>query len=179
MNPKIWEEIFKNEGGLYFRDGLHTKYGIAFEHNVNYLSPFGITEPEQIKDLKPEEAKEIYKVKYLPKSKADKLPDNLAYTHLDFFINKWTQANKTLQEVCNDVLSTNLVIDGILGPKSMSAIAIMTGGYQDEIIADLYNFKRVQFYHELCQRKRKTFGYDKNFVLDLYASWLRRCRRLV
>ena len=178
MNPKIWEEIFKNEGGLYFRDGLHTNYGIAFEHNVNYLAPFGITEPEQIKDLTHEQAQIIYEKKYLPKSKAQTLGDNLSYTHLDFFINKWTQANKTLQEVCNDLLSTKLDIDGVLGPKSMSAIAIMIGGYQDAIIADLYNFKRVQFYHELCQNKRKTFGYDKKFVLDLYASWLRRCRRL-
>lgn len=178
MNPKIWEEILKNEGGYYTRDGLHTNFGIAFEHNINFVKPFGIDHPEQIKNLKKEEAIEIYKVKYLPRSKADQLPDNVAYTHLDFFINKWTEANKTLQEVCNDVLSTNLVLDGILGPKSMSAISIMTGGYQDEIICDLYNLKRMKFYHELCQSKRKNFGYDKNFVLDLYASWLRRCRRL-
>ena len=181
MNPEIWKEILKNEGGWYTRDGVEggTYKGIAWQYNQEELHEIGIKTVEEFKSMTDDQVIRFYSKNYLPKSKADQLPDNLAYTHLDFFINKWTIANKTLQELCNDLLGSSLEVDGILGQNSMGAISIALGGFDDKVLCDMYNLKRMKFYHELCQNKRKTFGYDKNFVLDLYASWLRRCRRLV
>lgn len=180
MNPLIWNQILESEGGWYTRDGVEggTYKGIAWQYNQEELREIGITTVEDFKSMSDSKVVEFYSKKYLPPSKADILPDNLAYTHLDFFINKWTAANRVLQELCNDVIGSELKIDGRIGSKSTQAIYNLLHSMPDELLCDLYNLKRMKFYHELCQKRRKEIGYDKAFVLDLYASWLRRCRRL-
>lgn len=174
MIDEILKKILKNEGGIYFRDGLSTKYGIAFEHNINLLRELGINEPNDIRGLEEVQAIEIYKKKYLPKCHANLMGKNLAYTHFDFFINKYRSANKILQEVINDIVLEPISVDGGIGDETLGALEVVLDHINDETLCNLYNLKRMKFYHELIKKKRKK-KHDKDYLLDLYQSWLDRC----
>lgn len=188
IHPDVWALILKNEGGYYTRDGVSggTYKGIAWEYNVDTLKEFGVHTFDQFKSMTDETVIRFYSHKYLPFCKADKLGNNLAYTHLDFCINKWKRANEVLQMVCNDVIGSVLKVDGIIGHKTMNAVSIMRMAMDDKFLCDLYNLKRMKYYHKKIQdKRRKQFGeINKEVVdqlqykLDLYNSWMRRCRRL-
>ena len=97
------------EGG-YVNDprdpGGETKYGISKRSFPN----------EDIKNLTPERAYEIYKENYWDKVKADYLPWPVNYLVFDFAVHSGpARAAKTLQKVLG------IVQDGIVGAKTISA----------------------------------------------------------
>jgi len=127
-----FEDAFKIvlgfEGG-YVNDsddrGGETNYGITAS-TLNSAKtkgwiPFNVT----IQNIKLEHAKIIYKKGYWDVVKADSLPDPLDLIIFDAAINHGPNAAvKLLQGSLNSILNvgTSLVVDGIIGPKTLSAV---------------------------------------------------------
>lgn len=90
---KIVNLVVNTEGGFVddpMDSGGATKYGVAFNYNKKELKElFNITKPEQMRDLTPDQAKQLYYHKYYAGSGAAGLSDvDLAYIHFDAAVNQ-------------------------------------------------------------------------------------------
>ena len=102
--------LLKAEGG-YVNDpydpGGETNFGISKRSYPN----------EDIAAMTPERASELYKRDYWTPIQGDKLPDKMAVVLLDSAVNQGVMTAITLLQV-----SLKLHVDGIMGPKTLSAI---------------------------------------------------------
>lgn len=111
---RAFEILLKHEGG--FSDhaadpGGKTRFGVteAVAREVGYRG--------DMRDLPLDLAKRIYRERYWDAVKADELPASLRYVVFDAAVNSGPgQAIKWLQR------SAGAVDDGVLGPKTMTAI---------------------------------------------------------
>lgn len=161
-------QLLKNEGGYSNRasdKGGATKYGITekvarqngYKGDMRYL-------PEN-------KAKEIYYKQYWLQSKADKvslISFNIAFILFDFSVNSGVKnAVKKLQTAINKIIKninnkTELKVDGIIGPKTLSEIK-----YLDENILFLaYTTEILKYYTSL---KNEKTGFKANG-----AGWINR-----
>lgn len=87
----VYPHVLTVEGG-YVNDphdsGGPTKFGISLNNNRGYLRAYGIVDAETMKDLRLDQAVEIYYRKYWLPSQADEIPDTrLALVYFDHCIN--------------------------------------------------------------------------------------------
>jgi len=158
--------VIQKEGG-YVNDpydrGGETKYGIS-KRSYPYLD---------IKNLTLQQAKEIYYRDYWIPSKAYLLPPQLAIMHFDTAVNTGIKtANKILQKALNRQ-GFNLVVDGIIGPKTLSAVK---NANLSKLLAD-YTIERNRYYLKLGNQRyirgwlnRSISVYD--FVMKQTATLL-------
>jgi len=137
-----FNSLIQKEGG-YINDpydrGGETKYGIS-KNTYKHLD---------IKNLTLQQAKEIYYRDYWIPSKADKLPDQLAIMHFDMAVNAGVKrANQILQRALNKQ-GFNLVVDGIIGPKTLSAVKKAN---LSKLLAD-YTIERNRYYARTGQTR--------------------------
>lgn len=116
------------EGG-YSNDpadkGGETNYGITASTLNSAKAKGWVPSNITIKNIKLDHAKTIYKKGYWDVVKADSLPDPLDLIIFDAAINHGPNAAvKLLQGSLNSILNvgTSLVVDGIIGPKTLSAV---------------------------------------------------------
>lgn len=124
----------------------------------------------KMKDLPLSIAKAIYKKEYWDKLKLDSVNNQvIAEIAFDIGVNAGIGvAAKMLQEMVNFMTTSNIEVDGKIGPKTLNKInAIKTKNDNEEAIALL---SMLQGEHYLnCMRKREA-----NEVFSL--GWLRRAR---
>jgi hypothetical protein len=99
------EGVFPADGktGLYFADGFHTNFGIAYEFNRRRLGEFGIVDPDQIDKLTFGQAAQIYREKYWSGSPAAYIQNQkLAESFFDFAVNVGRARSwRYLARLCN------------------------------------------------------------------------------
>lgn len=118
---KALSQTLKNEGG-YINDkrdsGGETNYGItkAKARECGYKG--------KMCDIPFNKVKEIYYNEYWKKTNAENIQNfNLAFLLFDFAVNSGvTNACKKMQTAINKVSGSKLVIDGIIGQKTIKAI---------------------------------------------------------
>jgi lysozyme family protein len=136
--------MFGDEGGYSNRAtdrGGPTKYGITAKTLASHRGVGSVT-ANQVKNLKIEEARDIYIGSYWAPSGGDVLPDGLDYAAFDFGVNSGPlTAVKKLQEVLG------ITVDGWIGPQTRSAVAQYAGGIQ-QLIED-YCARRMAFLRSL------------------------------
>lgn len=150
-------QTLKNEGVLNGKTGYvnskndsggETNYGItkAVARECGYKG--------KMCDLPYETAKQIYYNEYWKKSNAANMPNfNLAFFLFDFAVNSGvSNACKKLQTAINKVSGSNLVIDGIIGQKTITAIEKYTKG---------------EYYHFFVNKIEKTYIAE---ILAYYTS---------
>lgn len=131
-----FEDAFKIvlgfEGG-YNNDpndkGGETNYGITVTTLESAKAKGWVPSNISIKNLKLIHAKTIYKNGYWNAVKADDLPYPLDLIMFDMAVNHGpSTAVKLLQQSLNSILKvgTNLVVDGIIGPKTLAAVKDVT-----------------------------------------------------
>ena len=112
---KAIEFVLKHEGGYVFdRDdpGGETKYGISKRAYPQL----------DIKSLTKEEAKAIYRRDYWEKIKGDELPFKVACVLLDSAVNCGVfKASLWFQMAIKQICKENIVLDGIIGKKTLKA----------------------------------------------------------
>ena len=123
--------------------GGETKYGISKRSYPDV----------DIKNLTKEEAKEIYIKDYWNKYKCNELPYPVNFVYVDAIINSGPKTSgKLLQESAN-VLGHNLVVDGLVGPKTRKAVSSI-----DPItLSSVYINKRMIFYRHIAKGRSKNF----------------------
>lgn len=145
---KSLDSVFLHEGGFvnHPKDpGGATNFGITIGTLSNHLGREATV--EEVNDLDPKVAAEIYKSNYWDKVKGDELPDGLATSMMDFAVNSGPgRATKVLQEILG------VDVDGALGPKTLAAVKEED---PKELIRKL-NLERMKFLKGL--KNWKTFG---------------------
>ena len=160
---KIFEYILSVEGG-YSNDkadkGGKTKYGII-EVEARKYGYKG-----DMKDLSKEIAEDIYKNKYYLSNNLDKIKDKrVALSIADWTINSGNWGTKKAQQTVNILKGDVLVVDGVLGEKSIQAI--------NSINPEMF----LTQYHEL-QRKFYKAIVDNNPSQSVFLKgWLNRVTR--
>lgn len=159
----IFEYILMVEGG-YSNDkadkGGKTKYGII-EVEARKYGYMG-----DMKDLTKDIAEDIYKNKYYLSNNLDKIKDKrVALSMADWTINSGNWGTKKAQQTVNILKGDILVVDGILGEKSIQAI--------NSINPEIF----LTQYHEL-QRKFYQAIVDYNSSQKVFLKgWLNRVAR--
>lgn len=156
---KFLNYIFKVEGG-YTDDkndrGGKTTWGITEEE----ARDFGYTGDMQ--NLTKDFAKNIYLKKYYLGNKLDKIiDDRVALSIFDWAVNSGRRGIKKAQIVANK-FGANLVIDGIIGNKTLEAINSMN---PEEFLKE---------YHELQRTFYKNLAAKDSTQEDFLKGWLNR-----
>lgn len=141
---QCFERLIGHEGGYSNHPndpGGETMWGITKRVAVEN----GYTGP--MRALTREQAKAIYKRAYWDKAKADQYDGAISFQLFDAAVNHGiTQAIKFLQR------AVGTTADGIVGPKTLAAIAAMD---VDDVLMR-FNAERLQFYTDLSTWN--TFG---------------------
>lgn len=152
-------QTLKNEGVLNGKTGyVNSKNDSGGETN------FGITVAKarecgykgKMCDLPYETAKQIYYNEYWKKSNAQNMPNfNLAFLLFDFSVNSGVvNACKKLQTAINKVSGSSLVIDGIIGQKTIAEI-------------EKYTKQERGYFHFFVNKIEKTYIAE---ILSYYTS---------
>lgn len=159
----IFEYILMVEGG-YSNDkadkGGKTKYGII-EVEARKYGYKG-----DMKDLTKDIAEDIYKNKYYLSNNLDKIKDKrVSLSIADWTINSGNWGTKKAQQTVNILKGDILVVDGILGEKSIQAI----NSINPEIFLTQYHELQRKFYHAIVEHNSS----QKVFL----KGWLNRVAR--
>tara|TARA_R100000773_G_C4219542_1_gene118141 strand:- start:2705 stop:3217 length:513 start_codon:yes stop_codon:yes gene_type:complete len=101
----------------------------------------------EMKNLTPEDVKDLYKKRYWDRAKCDDLPSGIDFFTFTFAVNSGpSRSAKTLQSVIG------ATVDGGIGPKTLAQLA----EHNTETVLKNFHAKRQSFYEGL--RTFQTFG---------------------
>lgn len=149
--------VLKHEGG-YVNDpndlGGETKYGIS-KRSYPHLD---------IKNLTVEQAVEIYKRDWWDRYKYESIGDlDIAAKVFDLAVNMGANpAHRILQKAVNFVSSSNLKVDGVIGPLTLAALADADAAK----VRRAMEFYAAEYYYSLAKARPA----NRNFLL----GWLNR-----
>lgn len=154
---KFLDYIFEVEGG-YTNDkndrGGATNFGIIEEE----AREFGYT--GDMRNLTKDFAENIYLKKYYLGNKLDKiLNDKVALSIFDWAVNSGGRGIKKAQIVANK-FGTNLIIDGIIGNKTLEAI----NSINPEAFLKEYHELQRTFYRNLAAKDRTQEDFLKGWL---------------
>ena len=155
---KIFEYILMVEGG-YSNDkadkGGKTKYGII-EVEARKYGYKG-----DMKDLTKEIAEDIYKNKYYLSNNLDKIKDKrVALSIADWTINSGNWGTKKAQQAVNILKGEILVVDGVLGEKSIEAI----NSIRPEMFLNQYHVLQRRFYQAIVDHNASQKVFLKGWL---------------
>jgi lysozyme family protein len=159
---KAFDLLMINEGGFVHDPddpGGRTNYGIT----EGFLRAIG--DHRDPAELSKEEAREIYRVHFWRRVKADELPEPLATMVFDAAVNHGVGgATKMMQELCNAYLGSGLKVDGAFGPRTLAAVN------------ELWQAYGMQAVGMLLERRRRLYDGHKAFW-KFGRGWYNRLRQ--
>lgn len=154
---KFLDYILEVEGGFTDDEndrGGKTNWGITEEE----AREFGYT--GDMRNLTKDFAKNIYLKKYYLGNKLDKIKnDKVALSIFDWAVNSGGKGIKKAQIVANK-FGTNLIIDGIVGNKTLEAI----NGINPEAFLKEYHKMQRTFYENLAAKDSTQEGFLKGWL---------------
>lgn len=152
MAVKTYDEalsrLLKDEGGYSNHPsdpGGPTNFGITITDYRRYRNPSASA--ADVKNMRVDEAKQIYKSKYWNAMRCDALPAGVDYAVFDYGVNSGIgRAPKVLQRVLN------VPVDGVIGPVTLAAVLSSDPVKTVNAICD----ERMQFLRQL--KTWPTFG---------------------
>jgi len=158
------------EGG-YSNDpndkGGETNYGITAATLESAKAKGWVPSNISIRNLKLNHAKIIYKNGYWNAVKVDDMPHPLDLIMFDMAINHGVnQAIKLLQKTLNSMLDFNLVVDGIIGPKTMAAVEKLTNADHLRCLCVYILLNRVEFYTSIIQSNKTQEKFFKGWIVN-------------
>ena len=165
---EIIGDIIKREGGYVNHPndkGGATKYGIT----LKTLSAFRGREcsENEIKKLSKSAAELIYRNEYYKRPGIDRLPQGIQPVVLDMAVNAGPRrAVKILQNTINEfhLLDAELIVDGIIGTKTISACADNINKYGANEVVDFYTENRIKFYKRLAKKDETQKVFLKGWI---------------
>ncbi len=158
------------EGG-YSNDpadkGGETNYGITTATLESAKAKGWVQSSVSIKNLKLNHAMVIYKNGYWNAVKADNLPYPLDLIMFDMAVNHGVNtAIKLLQKTLNSMLDFNLVVDGIIGQKTMTAIDKLTNTDHLRCLCSYVLLNRVELYMSIIQSNKTQEKFFKGWIVN-------------
>lgn len=161
---QLFETVKHNEGRGYDPDDPAgaTIYGIAkiyHEEEYNKLIAL-INEGKENTDEFKQTLYDVYYSIYTEhQSVANLLPGPIKWQYFDFYFNAGKHANETLQKTINQLDIANLVVDGIIGPKTKGVVKKID--WTSTLISTFYStytVNRVDWYNEQRHKSGKFVG---------------------
>ncbi len=147
--------------------GGRTKYGITASTLESAKTKGWVPSNVTIKNLKLDHAKTIYKKGYWDVVKADSLPHPLDLIIFDMAVNHGVNsAIKLLQKTLNSMSGFNLVVDGIIGQKTMTAIDKLTNTDHLRCLCAHVLLNRVELYTSIIQGNKTQERFFKGWVVN-------------
>jgi len=172
LKEKIINEIIRVEGG-YVNDpsdsGGETNYGIT----EAVARSFGYT--GEMRDMPRQVAFDIYSGKYWDSVRGNglaALSERVAEEVVDTGVNMGVKrAGKFLQRSLNvlndrEKYYKDIVVDGVIGPGTVSALEICIFKRGDETLVKILNCLQGAFYVELAERREK----DERFISGWFKN---------
>lgn len=161
----------KHEGGFvnHPKDrGGPTKFGITKKTLEMYRDVSGLTDQDMY-NLQYDEAAAIYLNEYWRPLRANLFSPRLALFLFDQSVNRGTvSVVKQLQRAVNDGLGRNLEVDGVVGPKTISAVTYMPG--ENELLRNLLRGS-VNFYVDLVKRDPSQLAFLRGWLNRIFDLW--------
>ena len=160
---RIFDYLLRVEGG-YSNDendkGGKTKFGIIEEE----ARDFGYK--GNMQDLTKDFAKNIYLKKYYLGNKLDKVVnDKTALSICDWAVNSGRNGTKNVQVALNQINGSDLVVDGIIGNKTLE---VLNATDPEKFLEVYHNLQRI-YYKEKVEADRTQEGF--------LIGWLNRIQR--
>ena len=168
-------DILSKEGGFVNHPddkGGATNFGITHKTLSGYLNK--TVSVDDVKSLKIETAKEIYKKQYYQQPKIDRLPTELQPFLFDAAVNHGSRrAIKFLQNVCNQYNFGPIDSDGLVGPNTCKKATACYTALNDWMMVALVE-ERQKFYVDIVDRNPRQsvflkgwFHRAKSFMPDI------------
>ena len=153
---KAFEASLELEGG-YVNDpqdpGGETKYGISKRYYPNL----------DIKNLTQEQAKLIYKKNYWDKMKLYKMDDEVGAEIFDTGINMGRGSAVRIAQKSLNFLGENLIIDGIIGKKTINALNKWSNKDKRAVLVVLNGFQFLR-YLEIIEKNPKLEKFARGWT---------------
>lgn len=178
----IATEIVRREGGFVndpddpggatnFGVTIHTMRALGFD-----LDRDGSITVDDVRALTREQAVEIFEKHYFEKPQISRLPGALHATVFDMYVNAGSNAVKILQRLLNE-LGYDLLVDGILGPKSIGAAVEICARSADELV-DAYGIARRNYYFRIADRRPASRKYARTKAGGK-GGWIKRAEEFM
>jgi lysozyme family protein len=149
---RMIDDVIRREGGYVDQRadrGGPTKFGITQATLSRHLGHSA--EVEEVRQLSPECARQIYLQDYYERPGIDRLPERIQPFVFDSAVNHGpARAIRFLQQVCNAAGFGMLRVDGICGPVTARAAATADGAMRDWLLAALVEERR-NFYYAIVE----------------------------
>ena len=180
---EMFEHIIKTEGG--FTDNSSDRghrYRVALgDPYDSYCTNYGITQMtlslyldrqatvDEVKNLPKAKAIEIYEFQYFRRPRLNEIPQQLHLIAVDCAINHGPRRIiKWLQQICNEVSTTEIIVDGALGPKTLQKIE------------DVHSFLgNTTFNNYICDTREEFFNnlaFNDKSQQRFLKGWLKRSK---
>ncbi|MEE4187894.1 MAG: holin-associated N-acetylmuramidase [Roseobacter sp.] len=179
---QIAKEIVLREGG-FVNDpddpGGATNFGVTI-HTMRSLGldldRDGSVTVKDVRALTRGQAIEIFEKHYFEKPLIALLPDALHATVFDMYVNAGSNAIKILQRLLRD-MGQELVIDGVLGPKTIGAVQTAYMSAPD-YLPDAYGIARRNYYFRIADRRKASRKYARTRAGGK-GGWIRRAEEFI
>ncbi len=154
-----------NEGGAAYTEttgdtGGATKYGIS---QKSYPTM-------NIKALTEADAKAIYKRDYWDKIKGDSITDqDVAESIFDFAVNAGVKtASRIAQKAMLKVNADGGLIDGIIGPKTVSVL----NSINRDLFLSCFALMKIYHYADICNKNREQSKFLLGWINRTLHEWM-------
>ena len=179
---EIAYEIVRREGG-FVNDpddpGGATNYGVTI-HTMRSLgldlNHDGVVNVTDVRALTVEQAVDIFQKHYFEKPLIAMLPSALHATVFDMYVNAGSNAVKILQRLLRD-MGHDLVVDGVLGPKSIGAAQVAYLNAPDHIV-DAYGIARRNYYFRIADRRAASRKFARTRA-GRKGGWIKRAEEFI
>jgi lysozyme family protein len=179
---KIASEIVEREGG-FVNDpddpGGATNFGVTIHTMRNLgldLDRDGAVTVSDVRALTRDQAIEIFEKHYFEKPLIAMLPPVLHATVFDMYVNAGANAVKILQRLLRD-MGHDLVVDGVLGPKSIAAAQAAYLSAPDHL-ADAYGIARRNYYFRIADRRAASRKFARSRAGGK-GGWIKRAEEFI
>ncbi len=144
---EMLDTIFTHEGGFVDHPddrGGATNFGITQRTYSQWLDrPVSV---QDMQDMTKGIAKEIYLANYYYSPNIHQLPESIQPCVFDSAINHGpSRAIKFVQQVCNDIESESLVVDGLCG-RNTCRVALECASTKDNLLRAMLVNERIRFF---------------------------------
>ena len=179
---QISNDIIDREGG-FVNDpddpGGAKNYGVTLHTMVALgldLDRDGFVSVSDVRALTREQAIDIFEKHYFEKPLIALLPEALQPSVYDMYVNAGANAVKILQRLLCD-MGHVLVVDGVLGPKSIAAAQARYLDAQDHLV-DAYGIARRNYYFRIADRRVASRKFARTRAGGK-GGWIRRAEEFI
>lgn len=155
------DRMIAREGGYVNHPadrGGPTKYGITLKTLAVWRNK--VVTPRDVRELTENEAKHIYRENYYRKPGIDRLPRLIQEHVFDIAVNSGPhKAVMLLQEALN-ILGSSLVVDGLIGRKTIGAAQLHYSPYVNNVLVHL----RLGYYQSICDKRPSQNAFRKGWI---------------